>query len=320
MDVEAFNASHEDYKIELIVEDGKCAGKDATAAAQKLVNVDQVKVILGGVCSAETLAAKEVTAPAGVVLLSAVSSNPDISKSSDYVYRFWSDIIQGTTISDQINSMGAKNIALLYEDTDYAIGLANVIKNSNPNAKFYEQKFASEEKDFPSIAAKVSSRADNLDLIIYIPSSDGSVISLLKALDAKGLLQRFKGKILTSEVGISNSVLEQIGLMTEGIFTTQFPDHDTFGDDAVKFINNFKAQHKVNLSEIYVAMYHEAFRIVADGITSNKYDNFNTYMKSITKDNPRTGLGRSYYFSGVDATNLLHFVMKKVENSKIVAK
>ena len=32
-------------KVELIAEDGKCNGADATAAAQKLVNVDQVVAI-----------------------------------------------------------------------------------------------------------------------------------------------------------------------------------------------------------------------------------------------------------------------------------
>lgn len=52
---DAFNASQKEYKIEVIVEDGKCGGKDATAAAQKLINVDHVNMIYGGACSSETL-------------------------------------------------------------------------------------------------------------------------------------------------------------------------------------------------------------------------------------------------------------------------
>src|SRR3989344_6415480 len=42
-------------KIEIIYEDGKCNPKDGNAAAQKLINVDKVKVIIGGSCSGETL-------------------------------------------------------------------------------------------------------------------------------------------------------------------------------------------------------------------------------------------------------------------------
>src|SRR3989338_8751673 len=41
--------------MEIIWEDGKCDAKEATSAARKLVTVDGVKVILGGVCSSETL-------------------------------------------------------------------------------------------------------------------------------------------------------------------------------------------------------------------------------------------------------------------------
>jgi ABC-type branched-subunit amino acid transport system substrate-binding protein len=36
-----------DYNIELIYEDGKCNGKDSTSAAQKLISVDKVDMILG---------------------------------------------------------------------------------------------------------------------------------------------------------------------------------------------------------------------------------------------------------------------------------
>jgi ABC-type branched-subunit amino acid transport system substrate-binding protein len=42
-----FNSSQKKYTIELIIEDGKCNGKDASSAAQKLVNIDNVKIILG---------------------------------------------------------------------------------------------------------------------------------------------------------------------------------------------------------------------------------------------------------------------------------
>lgn len=179
-----FNSSQSGYKIELIAEDGKCNGQDATAAAQKLVNVDQVKVILGGLCSAETLAAMKVTEPAHVVLVSAASSNPDISKASDYVYRYFNDLLQGKALIDQLNKIGAQNVALLYENTDYAVGLANVIKNEKGSMNIYEEKFAAEEKDFPAIASRVATKS-NIDSIVYIPSSEGNVVSLLKALDDK---------------------------------------------------------------------------------------------------------------------------------------
>lgn len=47
MAAEGFNKANKNIQVDLIIEDGKCNGKDATSAAQKLVNVDQVKIILG---------------------------------------------------------------------------------------------------------------------------------------------------------------------------------------------------------------------------------------------------------------------------------
>jgi branched-chain amino acid transport system substrate-binding protein len=74
-------------KIEMIYEDGKCAGKDAASAAQKLVSVDQVKFIVGAGCSGETIAAAPIVEPAKVLTLSPVSSNATISTMGDYIFR-----------------------------------------------------------------------------------------------------------------------------------------------------------------------------------------------------------------------------------------
>ena len=41
-----FNAEHKDVQINLIIEDGKCDGKDAASAAQKLITIDRVQAIL----------------------------------------------------------------------------------------------------------------------------------------------------------------------------------------------------------------------------------------------------------------------------------
>src|SRR3989344_8626278 len=44
-------------KLEPVYQDSKCNPKDGNAAAQTLINIDKVKVIIGGICSGETLGA-----------------------------------------------------------------------------------------------------------------------------------------------------------------------------------------------------------------------------------------------------------------------
>ncbi len=40
--------------LELIMEDGRCEGTPSASAAQKLIQIDRVKYILGGHCTTET--------------------------------------------------------------------------------------------------------------------------------------------------------------------------------------------------------------------------------------------------------------------------
>jgi len=110
-------------KLEVIYEDGKCDGKDAATAAQKLINIDKVKIILGGGCSAETLGAAPLAEASKVILFSAFSSNPFIGQSGDYVFRNCpSDSDFGKADADFIASQGIKRAATITENTDYSQG------------------------------------------------------------------------------------------------------------------------------------------------------------------------------------------------------
>src|SRR3989338_992401 len=42
--------------LTVVYEDGKCNAKDALSAMEKLISIDKVKIVMGGTCSAETLA------------------------------------------------------------------------------------------------------------------------------------------------------------------------------------------------------------------------------------------------------------------------
>jgi ABC-type branched-subunit amino acid transport system substrate-binding protein len=47
MAVDEFNTQNTKTNIQLIVEDGKCSGKDATSATQKLINIDKINILFG---------------------------------------------------------------------------------------------------------------------------------------------------------------------------------------------------------------------------------------------------------------------------------
>ncbi len=111
-------------KLELIIEDGKCNGKDAANAAQKLINVDKVKVMIGGWCSSESLAIVPIAAQNKVAMLSAGSSSPKLTGINPIFARNYpSDAAQGSVLADiAYTDKGWKNVAFIQEQTDYAQG------------------------------------------------------------------------------------------------------------------------------------------------------------------------------------------------------
>ena len=57
--------------------------KEAMTAVNKLIHVDNVEVILGGLFSSETIQAGKITQQNEIVMVSALSSSPEIYHTND---------------------------------------------------------------------------------------------------------------------------------------------------------------------------------------------------------------------------------------------
>jgi len=117
--------------LEIIWEDGKCNGKDAATAASKLINVDKVKIILGGVCSGETLGAASIVEANKVIMFSSSATGPQITEAGDFIFRNSpSDLTQGKILAEAAWDLGYKKIVVIQEITDYALGFREAFEES----------------------------------------------------------------------------------------------------------------------------------------------------------------------------------------------
>lgn len=172
--------------VEVIYEDGKCNGKDAATAATKLIDIDKVPFIVGGLCSGETLAAAPIAEQAQVALISYASSSPDISKSGDYVFRTWpSDAGQGSAIAAEMLKRGHHKVAVIYANTDYSAALANVFKENFEGSggvitswEAYDQ----EAKDFRTQVVKARASQPNAIYLVSYPRDGALLIRQIREL------------------------------------------------------------------------------------------------------------------------------------------
>ncbi|NYT68659.1 ABC transporter substrate-binding protein [Pusillimonas noertemannii] len=73
-------AGENGVKYELVVEDGQCQPSKTVSAAEKLIQKDQVPVIVGAFCSSATIAAMSVIEKYQVPMVSGISSKSDLTE------------------------------------------------------------------------------------------------------------------------------------------------------------------------------------------------------------------------------------------------
>jgi branched-chain amino acid transport system substrate-binding protein len=188
-------------QIELIFEDGKCNGKDGASAAQKLANVDKVQVIIGGFCSSESLASIPISETAKVALLSPGSSSPDLTGKSIFFNRnFPSDASQGIVLADAASKLGFKKVAMIQEQTDYALGIFTSFNNRFKalGGIVVKEEVAGDTVDFRSVIAKL--QAEKPEMLFINVQTVQAASQILKQMNER----KWKVKIFSNDVVIDN--------------------------------------------------------------------------------------------------------------------
>lgn len=118
-------------ELTLLSADGACDATAAAAAADKLINTDNVVGIVGALCTGETIGAFNGSGlSGGVVFISPASSAPALTtlEDNDLVYRTTpSDALQGVKLADLLLAKGVKDIAITYVNNDYGKGFADAL-------------------------------------------------------------------------------------------------------------------------------------------------------------------------------------------------
>ena len=175
--------------VEVIYEDTKCDGKEAVSAASKLINVDGVVAIIGEVCSGATLAAAPIAQQAGVVMVSASSTSPQITESGDYIFRtIPSDILQGEFAAKLMFENNVTNISILYGNEEYGLGFKEVLKKSMEElggTVLAEESFERGAVDLRTQLTKL--RAKRPQAIFIVSNSPDSAVAALKQIKQLGV-------------------------------------------------------------------------------------------------------------------------------------
>lgn len=217
--------------LDVIYEDGQCTGAAASNAAQKLMSVDGVPVILGGACSGETSAFAPAARQAGVVVFSYCSSAPALSHAG--IFRDYpSDAYQGSFGADYIyNKLGKRKAAVMYVKTDWGDGIRQVFESEfqKLGGKIVDEEgFDQNTTDLRTQLAKV--KAANPDIVYFLSYTSEAIVGIKQA----------------SEIGLRAKFFGADGWDDPKIFSTagKLADGDMYTVPAAAHLDEFKAKMK----------------------------------------------------------------------------
>ena len=274
-------------KITPIVEDSQCTPDPAVNAANKVINQDQVKFIIGEVCSKASIPISDIAEKAKVLMISPTSTNPDVTVNPDgttkkYIYRAcFIDPFQGLVAAKFAwDTLKAKTAFLMVDQAnDYVKGLS-----SNFQSAFTKlggtivgnESYTGTDTDFGAILAKV---ADAKPDMVYLPDYYNVVNLVTKQAKEKGITATFMGGD-----GWDSSDLD-LQAADGGYYTNHYSPNDT-SPVVVNFLKAYGEKYKDDKGNALAALAYDAtnmaLQAIKDAGTATDTDKVSAAMDKIS--------------------------------------
>lgn len=252
-------------KIEIIKEDDQCSSKEAFAAAQKLINIDNLKYVIGPMCNEAVLSTESLFEDNKVIALTIGLPSNQIAKMGQYHFSFSPEIeYLMKTMAQKVKVDNITKVAIIHINAPFEI------ENYNHFKKYFEQNsgtiLADElidraTPDFKTPIVKI--KASNPEAIIIMAHTT-ELVNILKQLKESGLDNLPKYGIHAAEAPVIIAP-ENKGL-AEGLIYP-YPADKTEIDSAKQYAEKYKAKYNFDV----------------DPYSANTYDSVNILVKAIEK-------------------------------------
>jgi len=251
-------------QIELLVQDDRSDASEAATIVTKFVTQDQVHAILGEVASSRSIAAAPIAQNAKVPMLTPSSTNPEVTKKGDFIFRScFIDPVQGAAIAQfAARTLNAKRAALMVDrKNDYSTGLEIVINETFTRMGgqiVATQSYQEGDQDFN---AQLTSLKGANPEVIFVPGYYNDVGLIAKQARDKGITVPLVGGD-----GWDSQQLYAIGgaALNGSFFTNHYSPFDT--DPKVqKFVSGYKSRYN-STPDALAATAYDAALIMFDAI------------------------------------------------------
>jgi len=245
-------------KVEAIFEDDGAIGKTAVSATQKLINVDKVPVIVGGMMASAALSSAPIARENQVVFVATVSSHPDLTSEDLYVYRVFITVrMHGNTMAKYAYQMlKAKTAAALTPNNDYGVTHEKAIRERFirlGGTWMISESYAPGSSDFRAQLTKIKEK--NPD-ILFCPGPMKETAQMLRQI----VEMRIKTMLFPSSMLEDPKFFELAGNTGEGAYFTTFIKEKIVKEE--EFTARFKAKFPGKEPGISSKCYYDGMNLV----------------------------------------------------------
>ncbi len=255
-----------DLNIEFVVEDAKCGQNQGLTAIKKLVEVDDVKVIIGGTCSDDTMAAAPYVNEAKVVYITPVTGGSNIDNAGEYVFRTGNADVQAgiQPARDFIEKFNFTKAAIITEQREYTIDIRDHFKKEFEKLGgeiVLDEEFIPDTKDFRTTLLKVKrEKPDAILILSQLGTTGAHFIKQSRELS-------FKTPMFTTFTTVANENSKTIaGDALEGVYFYD-PNYDADKLEFKAFLAKYKERYgKDPAVPFHTAATYDTVRILVDAI------------------------------------------------------
>lgn len=250
-------------QLETVVIDDGCEPKQGPVVANRVIN-DEIKYVVGHVCSGATIAAAGVYNSEGVLMVTPSATSPAVTdgKSYDMILRtIGRDDQQGPAAAKFIiESIKPKQVAVLHDKQSYGQGIAAAVKGELDKASVPVVLFEginAGDSDYSAVITKLKSAGVDF---VYYGGYHPEMGLLLRQGAEQGLTAQFMGP-----EGVGNPDINAIaGPTVEGMLVT-LPADFTQDPSNAAIVKAFKDK-KRDPSGAFQLTAYSATKAIADGI------------------------------------------------------
>jgi branched-chain amino acid transport system substrate-binding protein len=212
--------------VSLIVGDDICEPEKAVQVARDLAS-KKVRFVAGHLCSSASIAASEIYAKRGILMISPVSTNPTLTEAA--FKKGWRNVFRVSGRDDAQGIVAGRYlakeykgqpIAILHDGSAYGKGLAAATRKSLRAAGGREAMYvayAASQKSFGPLIAKMKSAGV---AAVYVGGQYVDAGAMIRQAHEQG----FKPKLISGDVLVNPEFWKISGPAGEGTLMTYLPD------------------------------------------------------------------------------------------------